>query len=73
MAETKPNREGQPVHAWLPPLVLRFLVFLVSAFVLFEATLGLGDRELSGNRVWVIVAGMAGLLLLLAVDRLTEQ
>jgi predicted DNA-binding transcriptional regulator YafY len=49
----------------------KFLVFLTFAFVLFEATVGLGEQDLSSSRVWVIVAGMAGLLLLLVVDRLT--
>ena len=53
-------------------MLLKFLVFLVFAFVLFEATVGLGEQDLSTNRVWVIVAGMMGLLLLLAIDRLTE-
>jgi len=53
-------------------VLLKFLVFLVFAFVLFEATVGLGEQDLSTNRVWVIVAGMMGLLLLLAIDRLTE-
>jgi len=55
-----------------PTVLLKFLVFLVFAFVLFEATVGLGEQDLSTNRVWVIVAGMMGLLLLLAIDRLTE-
>jgi hypothetical protein len=64
--------DRRPLYAWLPPLVLRFLVFLVFAFVLFEATVGLGDGDLPTNRVWVIVAGLAGLLLLLGVDRLAE-
>ncbi|NIO69996.1 MAG: hypothetical protein GTN71_13460, partial [Anaerolineae bacterium] len=65
------GQKGQTCGGWLPTVALKFLVFLAFAFVLFEATVGLGERDLSGNRVWVIVAGMAGLLLLLAVDRLT--
>jgi len=69
-----PNDDTDPrsLRTWLPPLILKFLVFLVFAFVLFEATVGLGADDLPGNRVWVIVAGLAGLLLLLAIDRLTE-
>ncbi len=65
------DQREQPPHVWLPAVVLKFLVFLTFAFVLFEATVGLGKRDLSSNRVWVIVAGMAGLLLLLGIDRLT--
>jgi hypothetical protein len=68
----QPGQEEQPLRVWLPPVLLKFLVFLAFAFVLFEATAGLGERDLSGNRVWVVVAGMVGLLLLLAIDRLTE-
>ncbi len=71
MSNERTDQKGQPPHAWLPAVALKFLVFLTFAFVLFEATVGLGERDLSGNRVWVIVAGMAGLLLLLSIDRLT--
>jgi hypothetical protein len=66
------DSDRRRLNVWLPPLVLKFLVFLVFAFVLVEATVGLGDSDLPANRVWVIVVGLAGLLLLLAVDRLTE-
>lgn len=71
MSNERSDQERQPLHVWLPAVVLKFLVFLAFAFVLFEATAGLGERNLSSSRVWVIIAGMAGLLLLLAVDRLT--
>ncbi len=64
--------DRRSLQVWLPPLILKFLVFLVFAFVLFEATVGLGANDLPENRVWVIVTGLAGLLLLLAIDRLTE-
>jgi hypothetical protein len=72
MSKQKSDPRRQPVHVWLPTMFLKFLVFLAFAFVLFEATVGLGEQDLSGNRVWVVVAGMAGLLLLLTIDRLTE-
>ena len=65
------GQKGQTCSGWGATVALKFLVFLAFAFVLFEATVGLGERDLSSGRVWVIVAGMAGLLLLLAVDRLT--
>jgi hypothetical protein len=44
---------------WVPPLILKFFIFLVFAFVLFEVTVGLADRDLPANRVWIIVAGFA--------------
>jgi hypothetical protein len=71
MSNERSNRARQPLHVWLTAAMLKFLVFLAFAFVLFAATVGMGERDLSSNRVWVIMAGMAGLLLLLAIDRLT--
>ena len=71
MSNKKSNQTEQPPHVWLPTVVLKFLVFLAFAFVLFEATVGLGEQDLSSNRVWVVIAGMMGLLLLVAIDRLT--
>lgn len=71
MTEERSNQNQDPWHAWLPGVVLKLLVFLTFAFVIYEATVGLGEKDLSGNRSWVVVAGLAGLLLLLAVDRLT--
>jgi predicted DNA-binding transcriptional regulator YafY len=71
MSNERSDLKEQTCSGWLPTVALKFLVFLTFAFVLFEATVGLGEQDLSSSRVWVIVAGMAGLLLLLAVDRLT--
>ena len=71
MSNERSEQKEQPLHVWLPNVALKFLVFLAFAFVLFEATVGLGEQDLSSNRVWVIIAGMAGLLLLLGIDRLT--
>jgi hypothetical protein len=71
MPKERSDQKEQPLHVWLPTVVLKFLVFLAFAFVLFEATVGMGEQDLSGNRVWVVIAGMMGLLLLLGVDRLT--
>jgi len=72
MSNKRSDQREQPLHVWLPAVVLKFLVFLAFAFVLFEATVGLGEQDLSSSRVWVVIAGMMGLLLLLGVDRLTE-
>jgi len=71
MSNERPDQKEQPLYVWLPKVALKFLVFLAFALVLFEATVGLGERDLSSGRVWVIIAGMAGLLLLLSIDRLT--
>jgi hypothetical protein len=43
------------LHTWLPTTILKFLVFLAFAFVLYEATVGLGEQDLSSNRVWVTI------------------
>jgi predicted DNA-binding transcriptional regulator YafY len=71
MLDDRSDQGGQPLHVWLPTVVLKFLVFLAFAFVLFEATVGLGEQDLSSSRVWVIIAGITGLLILLGIDRLT--
>lgn len=63
--------EHQPMHIWMPSVVLKFLVFVAFAFVIFEATAGLGAQDIPQRRLWAIIAGMVGLLLLLAIDRLT--
>jgi len=70
MSDQKSNPK-RPLHEWLPPVILKILVFGAFAFVLYEALEGLGEQELSANRLWAVIGGMAGLLLLLAVDRLT--
>lgn len=65
------NERTQPLEIWLPAFVLKLLVFAAFAFVLFQATVGLGEQELSAGRLWVTIATLVGLLLLLAIDRLT--
>jgi predicted DNA-binding transcriptional regulator YafY len=69
MADRENDRE-QPLQEWLPPVILKLLVFVAFAFVLYEALVGLGDQDLSGNRLGAVIGGMVGLLLLLAIDRL---
>jgi len=70
MSNEKSDQEKQPLRDW-PPIVLKFLVFLAFAFVLFEATVGLGEQDLTASRAAVVIAGLGGLLLLLNIDRLT--
>jgi len=71
MSNKRANETKSSLHEWLPMVVLKFLAFLAFAFVLFKATIGLGEQDLGSSRAWIIVAGMGGLLLLLAIDRLT--
>ena len=71
MPDENPVLRSQPLRDWLPLLLLKFLTFLVFLFVLYEATAGLGERDLDGGRVAVTIAGMVGMLLLLVVERLT--
>jgi predicted DNA-binding transcriptional regulator YafY len=60
------------METWLPPLMLKFLVFLVFTCVIAGAMIGLLQGDLSTNRLWIILGGMVALLLLLAIDRLTS-
>lgn len=64
----------EPRHVWMFSVVLKLLVFLAFAFVIFEALVGfsLGERDLGTNRLWAVIAGMVGLVLLLTIDRLRE-
>ena len=69
--EPRTTADRQPIYTWLPPIILKFLVLAAFVFVLYEALIGLGSQELDIARTWVIIAGLAGLLLLLGIDRLT--
>jgi hypothetical protein len=51
---------------------LKFLVFGALTFVLYQATAVHGAPSLDNRWMWVTIAGMVCLLLLLAVDRLTQ-
>ena len=62
--------EGQALHGCLAA-TLKLLVFGAFAFVLYEVLIGLGEQDLPSSRVWITIGGMVGLLLLLAIDRLT--
>jgi hypothetical protein len=64
------ERETRARYEWLSTVMLKFLVFVAFAFVLYEAMVGLKTQALSPGRAWVTVAGMGGLLLLLGIDRL---
>lgn len=65
------NQGGRPLHVWLPRLVLTFMVFAVLVFVVYETTVGLGDRDLGKQSMWALIVAMVLLVLLPVVDRLT--
>lgn len=69
--ENGPDPRYGRLYAWLPAFVLKLLVFSAFAFVIFQATVGLGEQELGANRMWIVMASLFGLLLLLGVDRLS--
>ena len=69
--DNQADQTQEPRHVWMFSVALKLLVFLAFAFVIFEA-LRLGEQELDTNRLWAIIAGMVGLVLLLTIDRLRE-
>jgi len=71
MSEERVDSNERPLRDWLPTLVLKFLAYLAIVFVLYGATVGLGEQDLPAGRVAIIIAGIAALLLLPVIDRLT--
>jgi predicted DNA-binding transcriptional regulator YafY len=59
----------QPLHTWLPKVLLTFLVFGALFFVVYQVTGGM-KSDLGGNSVWVLIVAMALLVLLPVVDRI---
>lgn len=55
-----------------PAPLLKFLVFLTLAFVVVWTVVKSGGNDIRSGQAWVIIAGMAFLLLLLTIDRLEE-
>jgi len=72
MIDENNDTKEKAQREWLPPLLLKFLVFLILAFVVVWTALKSGGDDFRSGQVWVIVAGMACLLLLLVIDRLEE-
>jgi predicted DNA-binding transcriptional regulator YafY len=68
MSDKKTERQALPGCL---AATLKLLVFGALAFVLYEALIGLGEQDLPNSRVWITIAASVGLLLLLAIDRLT--
>lgn len=71
MSTQDPKPSKEPIEAWLPPLLLKFSVFLIFACVVAGAMVGVLQHDLESNRLWLIIGGMVALLLLLGIDRLT--
>ena len=64
----EPNLK-KPLHAWLPKVILTFLVFGALFFVVYQVTGGMSS-DLGNNSVWVLIVAMALLVLLPVVDRI---
>ena len=59
----------QPLHTWLPKVILTFLVFGALFFVVYQVTGGMSG-DLGNSSVWVLIVAMALLVLLPVVDRI---
>lgn len=68
MSNKNPNPK-KPLHAWLPKVILTFLVFGALFFVVYQVTGGMSS-DLGDNSVWVLIVAMALLVLLPVVDRI---
>jgi predicted DNA-binding transcriptional regulator YafY len=68
MSDKNPNPK-QPLHTWLPKVLLTFLVFAALFFVVYQVTGGM-SKDLGNNSVWVLIVAMALLVLLPVVDRI---
>ena len=64
------NQSRQPLRIWLPKVLLTFLVFLALVFVVYQMTVGVGERDLGQRSTWVLIVAMALLILLPVVDRI---
>ena len=72
MSNQDRNGDRNPIEAWLLPLLLKFAVFLVFSCVIAGAMVGVLQRDLTTNRLWLIIGGMVAMLLLLVIDRLVS-
>lgn len=64
------DRRNQPLRIWLTQAVLTFLVFLALMFVVYQTTVGMGERDLGQRSMWALIVAMALLILLPVVDRI---
>jgi predicted DNA-binding transcriptional regulator YafY len=65
----KKNDQKQPVHTWLPKVLLTFLVFGALFFVVYQVTGGMSG-DLGDKSMWALLVAMALLVLLPVVDRI---
>jgi hypothetical protein len=72
MFNENPDHQEKPPHEWLPRVLLTFLVLLILAFVVYQTTVGMGERDLGEKSTWALVVAMVLLVLLPVVDRIRE-
>ena len=70
MSSEKPTQQKQPPNGSLPRIALTFLVFLVLVFVVYQTTVGMGNRDLGTRNLWALLVAMVLLVLLPVVDRI---
>lgn len=68
MSDEKNNKK-QPVHTWLPKVLLTFLVFGALLFVVYQVTGGMTE-DLGDKSMWALLVAMVLLVLLPVVDRI---
>lgn len=72
MSDKKSDQEKQPLHEWLPKMLLTFLVFLILAFVVYQTMTNTSERDLGARSMWALIVAMVLLVLLPVVDRIQE-
>jgi predicted DNA-binding transcriptional regulator YafY len=65
----KSSNPKQPLHTWLPKVLLTFLVFGALFFVVYQVTGGMSG-DLGDKSMWALLVAMALLVLLPVVDRI---
>ena len=66
------KQRRQPIHVWLPKVVLTFLVLLVLSFVVYQTIVGMEGRDLGQRSMWALIVAMVLLVLLPVVERIQE-
>jgi len=57
------------LHEWLPKTLLTFLVLLILAFVVYQATISTSESDIGARSMWALIVAMVLLVLLPVVDR----
>jgi len=72
MPNTRTNETKIPLREWLPKTLLTFLVLLILAYTVYQATTSTSESDVGDRSMWVIIVAMALLVLLPVVDRIQE-